>query len=135
LAQERFINDYNANKINLKTASSGLDGYIIMNNIYTRNLYMYYKPLCYQIFTGTENSSQWVSPGPFKTTQMFLINFFLKLFGLNKTPEPGTSIIYLLSQLLFLLLVLVCVSLTHIVFRYFKFYSIVQKKLKYLSKH
>ena len=135
LAQERFINDYNANKINLKTASSGLDGYIIMNNIYTHNLYMYYKPLCYQIFTGTENSSQWVSPGPFKTTQMFLINFFLNIFGIDKTPQPGTSIIYLISKLLFLFLVILVSYLIHIVFRYFKFYSIVQKKLKYLSKH
>lgn len=134
-AQHRFINDYMAKKINSKTASSGLDWYIFMNNIYTRNLYMYYKPLCYQIFTKTENQSEWILPGPLKDTQMFFINFFLRLFGVDKAPEPGTSIIYLLSQLLFLLLVIVFIYITRILFQYFKFYSILQKKLKYKYKY
>ena len=133
-AQERFINDYNTNKININTATSGLDSYIFMNNIYTHNVYMYYKPLCYQIFTKTDNRNEWVSSGPLKDIKVFLINLLLNLFGIDKTPEPGTSIIYLISKLLFLFIFLIFSYLINLLFRYFKFYSILQKKLKYIYR-
>jgi hypothetical protein len=99
-AAATLIKDYNENKI-----TTQIDMHIILQSLYKFNTYSYYKPLCYQVFTNTDNKNEWVSPGPFKTIQMWFINFFLWLFGIDTRPEPGTSIIYALSKLAFVALV------------------------------
>jgi hypothetical protein len=69
--------------------------------------YIYYKPLCYQLVTNTENRNNWGNFNKFihYIAQIFLVTF-IKIFGIDKQVEPGYSIIYTLSKLLSLLIIL-----------------------------
>lgn len=82
----------------------------LFNNLYVRR-YGYREPLCYQTFPDTENSKYWMP-------ELGLGNInrsFIKLFGIDKYPEPGYSIFYFLSiivgtsLLLFILLFLIMI--------------------------
>jgi len=66
------------------------------------NRYMYYKPLCYQLVTETENKQNWnISP--------IISNTIIKITNLDKNPEPATSYIYILSKsILFILFFIIC---------------------------
>lgn len=79
------------------------DHLVISNSIKYLNSYIYYIPLCYQVFPETENS---------KTTNFF-IKFIIKLTNLNKKPEPGFSIFYLLSKLLFWIIIFIIIILIY----------------------
>lgn len=63
------------------------------------NRITYYIPLCYQIVSETDNSKLWGS-GINKFLQQICRSFIkiYKLLNLDKTPEPGTTIFYLLSK-------------------------------------
>ena len=114
-ATQILLDDYASNKIN-----GHIDAYII-SNIFTKfNIYMYYIPLCYQVYTYTDNSATWVSPGPLKSIKVFFIQFFLWLLRLDKTPEPGTSILYTISKLLLLLIIILAVYIGFIATKYIK---------------
>ena len=77
------------------------------------NCFMYYKPLCYQLFTRTENSERWIF-------RDFALGIY-KLLQLNKVPQPGYNIIYNTSKIFsFLLLFLLFILILFI----FKAYSI-----------
>jgi hypothetical protein len=62
--------------------------------------YVYHKPLCYQIYSSTENSKHWYNPLGAAT----LLKNIHSLTGVDKTPEPGHAIHYLLSKLLYVLM-------------------------------
>jgi len=95
-AVQTLLDDYASNKI-----TGHIDAHIISNTFTKFNTYMYYTPLCYQVYTYTDNSATWVLPGPLKEIKIFFIGFFLWLLGIDKTPEPGTTILYTISKLLF----------------------------------
>lgn len=81
----------------------------VLNNVYSANRYAYYRPLCYQIFENTENSRNW---GSFNIIFKFLaviIKYIFSLLQLDKNIEPGYSILYAFSKLLFLILVILAV--------------------------
>jgi len=82
----------------------------IYNNIHYLNRYSYYKPLCYQIFTDTENSKLWgINEKILKIPIMILTVIVKKIFiilKLNKQPEPGFTFFYNLSKILFYALLL-----------------------------
>ena len=78
----------------------------ILNNLFFGKRYAYYTPLCYQLFEQTENNKNW---GSFNPIFEFLAFFLKKIFNslnLDKSIEPGYSILYVFSKLLFLVLVL-----------------------------
>jgi hypothetical protein len=60
--------------------------------------YMYYIPLVYQLFPQTDNSKNWPFIWPFD----IIARECIKLVNLEKNMEPGTSIMYILSKILFL---------------------------------
>lgn len=68
--------------------------------------YVYHKPICYQIYSPTENSKHWYNP--FGAANA--VKFIFSLTGVDKTPEPGHTIHYVLSKLLYLFL---CVLLVY----------------------
>jgi len=84
-----------------KDIDKNMDGYINFNY----DVYLYKHPLIYQILSPTENQKHWF--------QNRIINYILvnkdKLINLDKTPEPGFTIIYeisfFLSYFLFFLLI------------------------------
>jgi len=57
--------------------------------------YVYYEPLCYQLFPETENQKNWDSFSGLKDVLLYLI----KLLQLDKKPEPGYTFFYNLSKL------------------------------------
>ena len=81
----------------------------LINNLYSKNRYTYYTPLCYQLFEITENSNNW---GNFNKVCAFfghIIKGILQLLHLDKSVDPGYSILYAFSKLLFLILVILVV--------------------------
>jgi len=79
--------------------------FIIENN-YTKK-FLYYKPLCYQIFPETENKQNWHYKD--HVVIIGLKDFFIYLLELNKKPEFGFSVIYFVSKFVsFLILIIFC---------------------------
>lgn len=90
-------------------ATNNMRDWDLLHNLYSKNRYTYYKPLCYQLFGDTENSNNW---GKFNKIYEFfgyMLNIFFKFVGLDKSVEPGYSILYIFSKLLFLILVILFV--------------------------
>ena len=71
-------------------------------NVIYYNRYVYYEPLCYQLFPQTENSNNWFNPIGIAD----LLKWFYKYMLLDKQFEPGYSFFYTLSKVLFVLIVL-----------------------------
>jgi hypothetical protein len=82
-------------------------------NVNTRfKRYMYYTPLCYQLFPDTENSKNW--------NDMGLTMSVLKVSNLHHAYEPGTSNMYIFAKMLSLLLFIMILCIIYIAFVYFK---------------
>ena len=82
--------------------------------------YTYYTPLCYQLFPDTENSKGW---GQHNNFIMYNISkcthLYLKFLNMDTKQEPGYSILYTSSKLLFfcviLFLILIIIKLTKLI--------------------
>jgi hypothetical protein len=68
------------------------------------NKYLYYKPLCYQLFTETENKKSWgEKDGTF--LMGWIKNATIQVLGLDKRAEFGFFVLYCIAKfLLFLFL-------------------------------
>jgi hypothetical protein len=93
----------------------------LLHNLYSKNRYVYYTPLCYQVFGDTENSKYWGSFNKIFVILSFFLKKILKLLDLDKKIEPGYSILYLFSKLLFLLIIILFI------------YFIIKIKNKYVT--
>lgn len=76
---------------------------IVENSI--KNRYLYYKPLCYQTYPDTDNKKSW-SEKDGSIIISYIKLGIIQLLNLDKEYEPGFSIIYGFSKLLFLLFVI-----------------------------
>jgi hypothetical protein len=106
-AREYIIND--------KNNVNDWDIYMNMN----MNRYMYYKPLCYQLFPNTENSKNWIN-GKFYLG-------ILQFFNLDRTPEPGTSYIYILAKIFSFILFLFIILIIYILLSYLKVFKVTSR--------
>ena len=86
-----------------------------VNNVSTYPCYTFYKPLCYQTFPITENQQNWKN-----IYNYYYYNciydcgiYCLKLLKLNIQPEPGFTIIYLFSKLLYLIFIIFIIFLIY----------------------
>lgn len=68
--------------------------------------YMYYTPLCYQLFANTDNSRYWGYQNPFYFWTAKFFKQFLRLLKLDKQIQPGYNFYYTFSKLWILLLFL-----------------------------
>ena len=81
------------------------------------NQYTYHRPLCYQLFTNTENSKYWGSDH--KYNFMYIIKKLIKFVKLDKQVEPGYSYMYLLSKITFYLLIILLIVLLIVIIKLF----------------
>jgi len=90
---------------NLNRASNNPEVYIMFNIKW----YMYYKPLCYQLFPITNNSKNWVMSD--------VLLFFSKILKLDKQPEPGTSICYKYLNIICFIIGLILIFIIYFIFK------------------
>jgi hypothetical protein len=86
----------------LDTEQTTIYDWDIYTNLNFTN-YMFYEPLCYQLFPNTENKKNWLYI--FLFTEIF--NGLLKFLGLDRNVEPGYSFFYSFSLFLFIFLSLI----------------------------
>jgi hypothetical protein len=91
------------NKI-VKNTNTIYDWDVYVKTKYAWSSYIYYTPLCYQIFSDTYNSRNWDINSPILYILSYLLKFIIKLFRLDKSIEPGYTIFYIMSKLLFFIL-------------------------------
>jgi len=91
----KIIND--SNKIN--------DWDLYIKTKYLWSNYIYYTPVCYQLFPDTDNSHNWGIHNPILYILCHLFKIVLKIFRLDKSIEPGYTIFYIVSKLLFFVLI------------------------------
>jgi len=89
-------------KIILDTEQTSIYDWDIYTNLNFTN-YIFYEPLCYQLFPNTENKKNWVYVFLFSD----IFYGFLKYLGLDRKVEPGYSFFYSFSLFLFILLSLI----------------------------
>jgi len=83
---------------------------------FINNRYLYYKPMCYQLFTDTENSKYWGSndKGIHKIITDICNVFLRKIYNLlklNKQVNPGYKFFYNFSKLLILFILFILSNL------------------------
>lgn len=78
--------------------------------------YMYYKPLCYQLFTQTENQSFWAINYPILYQLVPIAKYIIKKLDLDTNVEPGYSYFYNFSYYIFLFVVFLIFYLVHVYF-------------------
>jgi hypothetical protein len=117
----RHLNDYD-NKMKSYTQLGGLDAYAVINNVTYWNVFMYYIPLCYQIYPITDSRSEWNS---------FETSIIISTLGIDKKPEPGTSILYFISKILFPLLLILLFYIIKFIISYVKSFKSISKSIKY----
>jgi len=81
------------------------------------NKYLYYKPLCYQLFPETENKKSWAEKdGTFLMS--WIKNATIQVLGLDKHAEFGFFILYCLAKFLFFGFVFLVAYLTYTLLRH-----------------
>ena len=68
--------------------------------------FIYYTPLCYQIFENTDNSKESKFQNKYLALLSDLFTYFnynviFRILGMDKNPEPGCSILYFYSKFIF----------------------------------
>jgi len=85
--------------------------------IWNRYKYTYYIPLCYQLFPETENSKSWGK------NNSIIIHYFKQLgpsisriLNMDKKAEPGYTIVYILSKLIFWIIIILIIYIIWVLF-------------------
>ena len=71
--------------------------------------YTYYIPLCYQLFTDTENSTNWGKESLFDLLASKMALQIYKICGMNKHAEPGYSLFYFISKINIYVIILIII--------------------------
>lgn len=100
------------------------------------NNYFYKIPLCYQIYSITENQQYWFGDDKNSFTNIYMskiVIFLNKLLCLDKKPEPGFTILYNISFLInySIFIFILLMILYSFIFLFKKIYS---KKIKIKMK-
>jgi hypothetical protein len=78
---------------------------------YKFNRYTYYEPLVYQLFPMTENRKQWAAPD----FVLYFVEIYFRFLRLDTDIEPGYSIFYAMSKILFYVILAVPILLVALV--------------------
>ena len=81
------------------------------NNFSNFNRYIYYKPLCYQLFPETENFSNWgINHNPiYYFISTFVSKNVIKFFNLDTQIEPGYTFFYIYAKLFFFIIIVLII--------------------------
>lgn len=112
-AIERLIAEYDADKI-----QGHIDLHHIVTSMKTHGLYMYHKPLVYQTMPMTENRKEWFADGILSKGVELATNTFISATGLDESPEPGTSILYFISLIAFVVIMMAVFGAAFVVYSY-----------------
>lgn len=99
-AMQRIIDSYRVGELN-----GHIDMYHMAHAAKNGKFYIHGKPLIYQTFPMTENRASWAGGDLFGRIQEVATNWFIWATGMDRHPEPGTSILYFLSLVLPILLI------------------------------
>jgi hypothetical protein len=66
--------------------------------------YVYYTPLCYQLFPDTENKRNWGGENWLYRMGAMVIKAFIWILGLETNIHPGYDIMYVVAKLFVVLL-------------------------------
>jgi hypothetical protein len=103
-----YINTINKKKIN--------DWDVYLNLNFKR--YIYYKPLCYQLFPETENSKNCINSFYITKPLLNILFNIFKILKLDKQIDPGYTIMYNFSIYLFYIIVLIILFLSYYYIKY-----------------
>ena len=101
-------------------------------NINLTSRFIYYTPLCYQIFENTDNSKESKFQNKYLAFLSDLFTYFnynviFRILGMDKNPEPGYSILYFYSKFIFYMGLLFLIYLPFLIAYGIKnFYTIKQ---------
>jgi hypothetical protein len=73
--------------------------------------YLYYTPLCYQLFPETDNSKLWGNQHPVLRFLSGILKSILNLMKLDVQAEPSYSILYFISKILVPVLIFIVIFL------------------------
>lgn len=90
------------------------DVYLNFNYFWKR--YCYHMPVCYQLFPETENAKYWSRNNTYIEYIVQCFHFLKRKLKLDIQPEPGYSIMYSISKILFWILIIIL---------FFIFYKII----------
>jgi uncharacterized protein YqhQ len=97
---------------------------IVEKNIGSR--YLYYKPLCYQLFPETENKKEWADKDSGVVT--WIKNAFIKGLSLDKEAEWGFAFLYLLAKFIMVLFIILVAYIVYLIWnRNIRKYKIFRK--------
>ena len=97
---------------------------IVEKNIGSR--YLYYKPLCYQLFPETENKKEWKDKDSVFVT--WIKNAFIKGLSLDKEAEWGFFVLYFLAKLMMVLIIILVAYIVYLIWnRNIRKYKIFRK--------
>jgi hypothetical protein len=95
----------------------------VYNLIYSRS-YMYYIPLCYQLFYETDNRKKWGNQNIFTRLLGISITYIFDFLNMDKHVEPGYSYFYNFSIIIFyIILCLILVIAIYIGMFLYKIYT------------
>lgn len=92
------------------------------------NKYMYRYPLCYQTIPNTENKQTWGMSKPAE----YILDTYIKATSFDTTPEPGTTFIYILANILFVITILLLLILIYVLYTVKPFTKITYGIKKYI---
>ena len=107
--RESLIRDYD----NIKYYMNDWDE---INNLYSINKYMYYTPVCYQLFPETDNKKIWGGSSKIAQCLSKITKVTISVLGLDKNIEPGYSITYAISKILPIILLIVLITNIYMIY-------------------
>ena len=119
--RENLLRDYD--KISKKDYMKDWDN---INNLYSVNRFMYYTPICYQLFPETDNKKTWGASSKIEQFGTYIPRATIYIMGLDKNIQPGYSIIYSISKIIPILLLILFILII---------YTICVIFLKYINKN
>jgi hypothetical protein len=94
-------------------------------NVNFTSRFIYYTPLCYQLCCNTDNSKDLKFSNKYaafasEVVKYFNYNIIYRILGLDTKPEPGYSIMYFYSKIIFYIMLLVIIYVPFLLLYVFK---------------
>lgn len=108
-------------------------------NINFTSRFIYYTPLCYQICDNSENSKNSKFKNKYfafasEVVKYCNYNIVFKILGLDKNPEPGYSIFYFYSKIIFYFILLFLIYLPFLLVYVFNNFDYIKVRIsEYIS--
>jgi len=101
-------------------------------NVNFTSRFIYYTPLCYQLCCNSENSKDLKFSNKYaafgsEVVKYLNYNIIYRLLGLDKKPEPGYSIMYFYSKVIFYIVLLIMIYIPFLIIYVFNNFHEIKK--------